>query len=146
MDRIAPRIGFFALLVATSVITSGQALAQTSRSTVDLGRQEYQAKCAVCHGLDGRGNGPMAGFMTKPVTDLSLLSRRNGGIFPINRAFDSITGDGVPSHGTRDMPIWGKQYRMDAADHYMDVPYDPEAYVRLRVLAVVEYLSRIQLK
>ena len=88
----------------------------------------------------------MAGFMTKRVTDLTLLSRTNGGVFPINRAFDSITGDGVPSHGTRDMPIWGKQYRMDAADHYMDVPYDPEAYVRLRVLAVVEYLSRIQIK
>ena len=35
---------------------------------------------------------------------------------------------------------------MDAADYYMDTPYDADAYVRLRVLAIIEYLSRIQLK
>lgn len=137
---------FMIPILCGSALIYGSAFAQSPRITVDLGRQEYQAKCAVCHGQDGRGNGPMAGFMTKRVSDLTMLSRGNNGIFPMNRVFESITGDAVPSHGTRDMPIWGRQYRMDAADYYMDTPYDADAYVRLRVLATIEYLSRIQLK
>lgn len=128
------------------MLVSGSVFGQASRAGVDLGRQEYQAKCAVCHGQDARGSGPLSTFMTKRVSDLTLLSRNNNGIFPINRVFDSITGEAIASHGTRDMPVWGKQYRMDAADYYMDVPYDPDAYVRLRVLALVEYLSRVQVK
>ena len=31
-------------------------------------------------------------------------------------------------------------------DSYMDVPYDPEVYVRTRILSLVEYLNRLQLK
>lgn len=56
-----------------------------------------------------------------------------------------IEGAGV-SHGTRDMPIWGQDYRVRAAEYYMDVPYDSELFVRTRILALAEYLSRLQAK
>lgn len=29
----------------------------------DIGRALYQRHCATCHGLEGRGEGPMAGAM-----------------------------------------------------------------------------------
>ena len=72
------------------------------------------------------------------------MSKQNGGIFPISRVYDSIVGDSVQAHGSRDMPVWGQLYRLRAGEHYVDTYYDPEAYVRVRVLALVEYLSRLQ--
>ncbi len=44
------------------------------------------------------------------------------------------------------MPVWGTAYRIQAAEHYMDAPYDPESYVRARVLALIEYINRMQSK
>ena len=44
------------------------------------------------------------------------------------------------------MPIWGGRYLEKAAGSYMDVPYDYEAYVRTRVLALAEYIYRLQAK
>jgi hypothetical protein len=44
------------------------------------------------------------------------------------------------------MPIWGTRYAVNAAEHFFDVPYDQEAYVRARVLLLVDYLGRIQQK
>ena len=35
---------------------------------------------------------------------------------------------------------------MEAANYYFEVPYDPEAYVRTRILALLEYISRLQAK
>jgi hypothetical protein len=44
------------------------------------------------------------------------------------------------------MPIWGKRYAVNAAEYYVDVPYDQEAFVRARVLLLVDYLNRVQQK
>jgi hypothetical protein len=52
----------------------------------------------------------------------------------------------VGAHGSRDMPVWGAQYNVKAAEFYMDVPYHPEAFVRTRILALTEYISRLQSK
>jgi len=37
------------------------------------GRQVYQQNCAVCHGLDGHGNGPMAPTLVEPQHDVLAL-------------------------------------------------------------------------
>jgi hypothetical protein len=52
----------------------------------------------------------------------------------------------LAAHGPQDMPIWGGRYLEKAAGSYMDVPYDYEAYVRTRVLALAEYIYRLQAK
>ena len=44
------------------------------------------------------------------------------------------------------MPIWGNQYRVRAAEYYIDVPYDPEVFVRAKILALIDYISRLQVK
>jgi mono/diheme cytochrome c family protein len=116
-----------------------------AQGRTDLGKREYDANCAVCHGKTGKGDGPYADLLRKPATDLTNMARRNGGIFPLARAYEVIEGSGV-GHGTRDMPVWGQDYNVKAAEYYMDVPYDPQAYVRGRILALVEYLNRIQVK
>jgi mono/diheme cytochrome c family protein len=138
---LVQRVPFMALLVAMPLVVSAQS---TKVKPMDFGQQEFIARCASCHGRDAKGGGPIADLLRKSPPDLTLLSRGNGGIFPISRVYDSIVGDDVKAHGSRDMPVWGQMYRLRAGEHYADTYYDPEAYVRVRVLALVEYISRLQ--
>jgi len=96
--------------------------------------------------VTGKGGGPIAELLKRSPTDLTTLQKRNGGIFPMARVYETIEGVGVAEHGTRDMPIWGREYSVKAAEYYMDMPYNQEAYVRARILALAEYLSRLQVK
>lgn len=120
--------------------------AQPKAERADFGKREFNTNCASCHGWSGRGDGPVASLLTKRPTDLTQLAKLNGGVFPMARVYDSIEAGSIATHGTRDMPVWGLDYRIQAADYYQDVPYDPEAYVRARILALIEYVNRLQVK
>lgn len=138
---------FPAALAACSIAVAAGALAQTTQpARVDFGKREFDSKCAVCHGLNAKGQGPVVELLRKPPPDLTLLARRNNGVFPIERLYQVVDGGDVPSHGPRDMPIWGRDYRVQAAEYYMDMPYDSNAYVRARILALLEYINRLQVK
>jgi cytochrome c553 len=72
----------------------------------------FQNYCAVCHGKEGKGNGPAASALTKTPADLTRIAARNGGTFPDVRVKRYIEGlDEVPAHGSRDMPMWGELFR-----------------------------------
>jgi len=132
------------LILAATMFGSVSAIAQ---GKVDIGKREYDSNCAVCHGPTGQGNGPYAEYYSGRVPDLTVLAKKNGGVFPMARVYDTIDGEqAVKAHGPRDMPIWGTQYKLRAGEHYVDVPYDPEAYVRARILALAEYIYRLQRK
>lgn len=135
------RLKLSASLIALTLV-SGAAFAQAVKG--DFGKREFEAKCASCHGVSGKGNGVLVEFLRRSPTDLTTLAKRNGGVFPVNRVYETIEGANVPSHGSRDMPVWGTDYRIQAAEYYADVPYNPEVYVRSRILSLVEYLNRLQ--
>lgn len=110
---------------------------------VDVGMQEFMAKCAVCHGDKGKGDG--IDLVQRPPANLTTLTQRNNGIFPMARVYNAIDGRGVPSHGTRDMPVWGREYGIEAANYYMDsFDYDADKFVRDRILMLIDYIYRIQ--
>ena len=114
---------------------------------MDFGKREYNSKCAVCHGITGKGDGPYAGIIDTRIPDITTLSKRNGGVFPILHVQEVVDGrQAVRAHGPRDMPIWGTTYLTAAGEAAFDVPYDPELYVRTRILALTEYLYRLQAK
>lgn len=134
-----------ALVLAVGLaVGSGAVLAQPGGG--DIGKQEFTENCASCHGVDGKGNGPMGNFLQRSPPDLSLLAKNNKGVLPINRLYEVIDGVGVPSHGTRDMPVWGWEYRVEAAQNLREARgrYDEPAVVRARILTLLEYISRIQ--
>lgn len=114
----------------------------------DFGKREYEGNCAVCHGMKGKGDGPYAGFVqTKRGLDLTGIQKRNGGIFPLLQILETIDGRReVAAHGMRDMPIWGRDYLARATGDYLDVPYDAERYVETRIVALADYLYRLQAK
>jgi mono/diheme cytochrome c family protein len=130
------------LLGIALLVLAGGALAQ---GRPDLGKREYDGNCASCHGIDGKGTGVYFEFLKRSPPDLTTMAKRNGGVFPLSRAYEVIEGAGQ-SHGTREMPIWGQDYRVKGGEYYMDVPYDSEVFVRTRILALIEYLSRLQAK
>jgi len=134
----------FAILLLTAVLLpSAATFAQ--REKVDVGKQEFEVHCAGCHGLNANGKGPDAAGLKLAPPDLRWIAKQNAGVFPTERIIGVVDGRAqVKSHGPRDMPVWGEQYARLAAEHFAGSPYDQEAFVRGRVLILVDYLSRIQ--
>lgn len=114
---------------------------------VDIGKREYQQSCATCHGIDGKGKGPFARALELSVPDLTTLTKRNSGVFPVSRVYEVIDGQQeLKAHGPREMPIWGQHYSVTAAPSHDDYAHNPEAAARARILALVEYMFRLQAK
>lgn len=113
----------------------------------ELGTSLYRLGCAVCHGIDGKGKGPLSGQLKVAPADLTVLAKNNNGLFPVASVYEIIDGRKViAAHGTREMPIWGAYDRgsLYPRDKIMDPSYDPEVVVRNRTLAIIDYLNRIQ--
>ncbi|MBI5718537.1 MAG: c-type cytochrome [Burkholderiales bacterium] len=114
----------------------------------DEGKMEYDAHCAICHGATGSGNGEMRRWLTKAPSDLTTLSKRYGGAFPNQLVWEVIDGRtslDLGLHGSREMPVWGQRYRQEAFAQ-AGTAAQPEWYVRNRIVALLDYLSRIQAK
>jgi mono/diheme cytochrome c family protein len=76
------------------------------------GKQMYNAYCATCHGLNGKGSGPAAVALKQQPTDLTVLTRNNGGKFPDAHIYAVLRfGVETPAHGSKEMPVWGPTLR-----------------------------------
>jgi len=114
---------------------------------VDYGKAEYTANCAGCHGPTGKGDGQFNEFLRLKVPDLTTIAQRNGGVFPADRLFMIIDGrEMVPGHGVPQMPIWGNVYNEKAAEYYKGFGYNPEQFVRVRILSLVDYIYSLQVR
>jgi len=109
---------------------------QTSAAS---GAEMYKTYCAVCHGLDGKGNGPAAEALKVPPTDLTTMAIRNGGKYPALRVSAIIRGEeALAAHGTKEMPIWGDLFRSISGGH--------ETEVQQRVSNLNKHIESIQKK
>ena len=137
-----------ALAIGSALSTSlpQPASAQTVTGA-ELGRHEFETNCAICHGIDARGGGPMRPFLARVPADLTGLARRNGGVFPKDAVAELIDGRASAEpgpHGTREMPIWGNVYREQSDYQMRGMPFPSEWTVRGRILALTDYLSTLQ--
>jgi mono/diheme cytochrome c family protein len=133
--------GMIALL---SGLASGQSKTdkQSGGDSVKLidsiqGPNLYKAYCAVCHGTNAKGDGPMAMFLKTAPADLTRISSRNGGMFPLAKVRRIISGEeSLPGgHGTRQMPVWGPIFSQVAWDQDLG---------RVRVDNLAKYLESLQ--
>ncbi len=99
----------------------------------------YQEKCAVCHGFEGLGDGPLKDLLITKPADLTKISKRYGGDFPFWEIYNVIDGRNAPlSHGTREMPVWGDELVKDAEG------VTNENLLKGRIKALLTYLKSIQ--
>jgi mono/diheme cytochrome c family protein len=136
-------LGFLASVLACALLPATSSAVAQAKS--DSGQREFETKCAVCHGADGKGIGPFAEQLKRPLPDLTTMARRNGGVFPADRTFAMIEGAGA-GHGTREMPVWGLDYTIQATEQLPEMPYNQAKFVRQRITALLEYLSSLQVK
>jgi mono/diheme cytochrome c family protein len=95
-------IAGFAALLACSTTPESQPLDSLS------GAELYERLCASCHGVSGRGDGPVALLIKTGVPNLTRLAALDGGEFPAEDVRRSIDGRFErPAHGAREMPVWG---------------------------------------
>jgi mono/diheme cytochrome c family protein len=114
----------FVLVAALSVCSRAPA-----QQNVDLGKVEYEKGCIGCHGVGAKGTGVHTPRLKNDPPDLTVLAKANGGLFPIEKIYGVIDGRAqLQAHGTREMPIWGKEYTT------------PE------MISLLDYLNRIQEK
>ena len=117
----------------------GQTKEQLERLIYSVkGPDLFRAHCAPCHGLDGKGNGPIAAALKTKPANLTVLAKNNGGKFPSERVSRTIIGDEVAlSHGSREMPIWGPIF------HQIE---DDKDFGEVRLENLAKYLESIQQK
>jgi len=133
-------------LIVTACSLPGALFAQE-----DLGKREYEANCAVCHGLEGKGDGPLAPSLKQQVPPLTRLMKENEGIFPFERVYMTIDGtvEKLPlAHGTREMPVWGDEYRAEVYErhgrYYGGII--AKGIINGRILALISYIGGLQEK
>ncbi len=130
------------LTLATALLFRPSPLANAQEMEVIAGGElEYQNYCAVCHGVNGRGQGIMSKYLTVRPSDLTEIAKRNGDVFPFWRVLRTIDGsEEVRGHGTRDMPVWGDRFRAQAGGN----DSGSRAQAAGRLLGLVFYLQHIQ--
>jgi mono/diheme cytochrome c family protein len=127
-----------ALFAIVSTVVSGQ----TGQSKVPplviesmYGPDLFRMYCASCHGRDGRGSGPTATALKVPPPDLTVLARRQNGVFPRARVELIVRGPATASHGSDDMPVWGPIFRaLEPSDARVDA----------RIRNLVDHIASIQ--
>jgi mono/diheme cytochrome c family protein len=81
-------IPFCGIMIIGAVAFVGDVSAQDS----DIGKVEYQTNCASCHGIGAKGDGPMSSELKRRPSDLTILAKRNNGVFPLNSVYRIIDG------------------------------------------------------
>lgn len=132
MHRILTGLGAAVLLM------TGPALADP----VDEGRQIFRDYCVTCHGMEGRGDGPMTQVLTIVPPDLTRLSTDEGGVFPVSRVVARIDGRmPILGHGGP-MPVFGDLF--DGQAGALDSETGAPILTSQAMVAVVEYLKTLQ--
>lgn len=105
------------------------------------GAQLYKQNCSICHGNDGKGNGPppASSPFTESPANLTTLTQRHKGEFPDAYVADVLrNGVKMPDHGPAEMPVWGIIFKSMAKSD--------ETQVKLRITNLMNYLKSIQTK
>ncbi|MCP4205423.1 MAG: cytochrome c [Shimia sp.] len=83
------------------------ACAEAEMPEAPEGAALFAENCAMCHGPSGRGDGTLAAELLPKTTDLTTISRRAGGAFPVAAVLSEIDGYHRDPVDGADMPEFG---------------------------------------
>lgn len=135
-----PRHGAFSAVAA--VMASLATVAPVAAQDAIEGARLYADFCAVCHGDDLRGDGPMAPILSVPPADLTALAA--GGVFPVFDVARRIDGrDPLLAHGG-EMPMFGQWFQGDGPDVGLPGPGGQPILMSRPIADLVAYLMEEQ--
>jgi mono/diheme cytochrome c family protein len=106
------------------------------------GQALFEQHCAACHGSSAKGDGPLAEELKKAPPDLTQLGKKYGMPLPKPKLIEFVDGrEMVRSHGTAEMPVWGKALRGG-----IPPSAGSEAHTRGTIFVILEWLDTIQAK
>jgi mono/diheme cytochrome c family protein len=113
--------------------------AQLLGSNPVSGLQLYKRHCAVCHGNDLKGNGPISPEFKNPPSDLTTLTQRHQGIFP-EAYVEGVLRNGVkkPAHRGTEMPVFGPLFA--------SIPGTDPELVSIQIVDLTSYIKSLQAK
>lgn len=143
MSRLG--LGLVVALLAGAAWTTGRvAVAEEADLRIESGKQTYYRYCASCHGIGGKGDGPIAPDLRVKATDLTTIAARRDGVFPEAMVIEFIDGRRVArTHGPSDMPVWGRQLGQASASG--GAP-GVDTGVKGELMLLVDYLKSIQVE
>ncbi len=110
-----------------------------------IGQTLFMTHCADCHGAEADGQGPLAGALLLKPADLTALSARGDGSFPLVRVLKRIDGtDPLVSHGSP-MPVYGPYFE-GVANTPMKLPSGQPVLASEPIADLIAYLLSIQVK
>ncbi|WP_102225066.1 c-type cytochrome [Acidimangrovimonas sediminis] len=110
----------------------------------EAGRALYSDLCASCHGVDGRGDGPMAAQLKVKPANLTTLSARHGGTFPRVYVMSMIDGyNRAKGHGGM-MPVFDPL--LQGPTVLIDTGDGVETPTPARLVDLADYIQTLQSK
>jgi mono/diheme cytochrome c family protein len=152
MRRLA--LGLLLLSVVSTMAVAGD-------KASDPGKADYLNYCASCHGMDGKGNGPLAPTLKIAPSDLTVITKNNKGNFPytlLRKTIESRELGLARAHGPREMPVWGPVFAQEPEGpapgataggggmYSVDAGQCAHLAARVRIMNIVDYIESIQEK
>jgi len=133
--------------ILTAVCAGVVAITPATSSSLEQGKIEFMTYCAPCHGISGKGDGPVAPELHKTPVDLTAFAGKNNGVFPRDKVKKLVDGRTMPrAHGTPQMPIWGQwfSYQATAGGLLQEDRKAINAEVADRLESLIIYVKSIQ--
>jgi mono/diheme cytochrome c family protein len=111
---------------------------------VEAGRLQFDDKCVVCHGPEGKGDGVLAPTLNQQPADLTLLTRSYGGTFPNSEVFNKIWGredEVISTHQMSEMPAF---YDAPVFGHDKDFESNAGRLSPAQIKEIIAFLETIQ--
>jgi hypothetical protein len=98
--------------------------------------------------MNATGDGPVASALKKKPADLTVLAKKNGGVFPEPEVRELIAGTKISAaHGTREMPIWGNVFMLRQGSlSGSGAPALTKFQVKQKIDLLVDYIKSIQVQ
>lgn len=149
MRKIA--LGLLLLSVASAAAMADEKVSET-------GKADFVNYCASCHGVDGKGNGPLAPTLKIAPSDLTVISKKNKGNFPytmIRKTIESRELGLARAHGPREMPVWGPVFAQEPEGpvpgggggggfYGVSTVQCQHLAARAKIMNIVDYIESIQ--
>ncbi len=106
------------------------------------GKLLYERNCVSCHGVTGRGDGPLsAGLGTAPA-DLTQIAARRDGVWPMLEVMSILDGYFRATNPREDMPVFDDFLDDDMVE--FDTGNGLTTLAPEKLIEVVNYLESIQ--